>query len=269
MAELSGTYFTQPEPGWFIPTDHSRGPWDKDSCHAGPPTGLLARAMEHTLVEAGVGHQLVRLTVNLIQPIPMHGFRVNATLTRRGRSTSNLAAEIVDGNGVEKATATGLALRADLDAELPTHSAAAPEFDLSATGGFPISRSLHDLPGFSGSVEIRYPPGELPGTGPTTAWMRSIPLLAGETASGFQRICPLADCGNALSRNAEPWEVGFVNPDLTLALHRTPVGSWLASRTRSHWETNGIGMATATLYDRQGVVGQAIQTLLLRPQQIS
>ena len=54
--------------------------------------------------------------------------------------------------------------------------------------------------------------------------MSTAPLLPDETPSPFQRICPLADCGNAFSRHAEPVEIAFVNPDLTIALHRDPVG---------------------------------------------
>ena len=31
---------------WFKPTEYCRGPWDANSCHAGPPSGLIARAVE-------------------------------------------------------------------------------------------------------------------------------------------------------------------------------------------------------------------------------
>jgi hypothetical protein len=94
--------------------------------------------------------------------------------------------------------------------------------------------------------------------------MRTVPLLNGETATGFQRICPLADCGNAFGRNAEPWEFSFVNADLTIALHRDPEGEWLGSKSVGHWETNSIGLADAILFDQHGAVGHALQTLVLR-----
>ena len=81
--------------------------------------------------------------------------------------------------------------------------------------------------------------------------MRTAPLLPDETPSPFQRICPLADCGNAFSRHAEPWEIAFVNADLTIALHRDPVGEWLGSRAVSWWQPSGVGLADAAAVRRR------------------
>lgn len=251
---------------WFIPTPFCRGPWDADSCHAGPPTGLLARAMERALLEGGSPHRLVRLSVELTRPVPMAGFRVEAAIVRAGRSVTMLRAVLLDDTGTERIEGRGLAMRADPVGPLPTSDLVTPSLAEAEPGSFPISRSLHGLPAFSSSTELRYPPGDGPTKGPTVVWMRTVPLVAGEVPSPFQRICPLADCGNALSRNAEPWEVGFVNPDLTIALHRAPQGGWLGSSSRSHWEPEGIGLAHAQLFDEHGPVGVALQTLLLTPQ---
>ena len=136
----------------------------------------------------------------------------------------------------------------------------------AAPGAFPINKLLHQLPAFNGDgVATRYPPGHGPTPGPTRAWLRTVPLLADETPSPFQRICPMADCGNAFGRNAEPAEVNFLNTDLTIALFRDPEGEWLGSESTGHWEPNGIGLADALLFDNHGVVGRALQTLLLRP----
>lgn len=89
---------------WFTPTDHTRGPWDAESCHAGPPTGLMVRAMEQVLR----GMSLVRITVDLARPIPMAGFRIEADVTRRGRTVGATSAALVDGDGVTRVTAVGL-----------------------------------------------------------------------------------------------------------------------------------------------------------------
>ena len=111
---------------------------------------------------------------------------------------------------------------------------------------------------------MRYPPDQDPGPGASTVWMNTAPLLPGETPSPFQAICPLADCGNAFSRHAEPWEVAFVNADLTIALHRDPEGEWFGSRTVSWWQPSGVGLADALLFDDSGPVGRALQTMVLR-----
>jgi hypothetical protein len=59
--------------------------------------------------------------------------------------------------------------------------------------------------------------------------------------------------------------VAFVNPDLTISLHREPVGEWHAARTISHWQSDGSGLADAELFDVSGPVGRALQTVMLTP----
>jgi len=181
------SFFTTTDGSWFTPTDHSRGPWHTDHCHAGPPTGLAARALERALPE----QRLTRITVDLLRPIPHGGFRVEARVLKAGRGVS---------------------------------------------AGFPIAVPRHKMPTFVGGVEVKYPPGESAAPGPTTVWMRTVPLLPDETPSPFQRICPLGDCGNAFGRNADATDISFVNPDLT-----------------------------AQLFDEKGSVGRAMQTLFIRP----
>lgn len=271
---MTDAFFAAPEPRlidgraveWFTPTDHARGPWDRHACHAGPPTGLLVRAMERTLPDV----RLVRITVDLARPIPMAGFRVDAAVTRQGRTVAATRATIVDGDGVVRVTAIGLHIATQdpplFERPLDNADFLPPRLRDSAPGPFPIKSPMpHGLAGFSGSaVRARYPPGESPAPGATTVWLNTDPLLPDETPSPFQRICPLADCGNAFSRHVDPGDLMFVNPDLTIALHRDPVGDWLGSRTVSQWQPSGIGLATATMFDDEGSVGQALQTMILR-----
>ncbi len=258
------TYFTVGPDGWIAPTAMSRGPWNPDNCHAGPPTAMLARAMEAAMGEAGIAHQLVRMTVELPRPIPMAGFFVRATVVRSGKSVTTLTASLVDGEGLERISAQGMALRTlASERAFPSPSIPTPDLSEAVDGPFPIRSSLHDSVGFGRSVETKFPPGEGPDPGPTTAWVRTVPLVGGEAPSSFQRICPLADSGNAFSRNAEMGDFTFINPDLTIVLHRSPEGDWLGSQSVSHWQPNGIGLADALLFDHRGVVGRALQTLLV------
>ena len=277
---MSVTFFAEPETRrttwgereprdieWFTPNDYARGPWDADACHAGPPTGLLVRAMERALP----GIRLARITVDLAKPIPMAGFWIDAEITRSGRTVGTTRAAIVDGVGTVRVTATGMHIAPQLgslfDSTLDNSGTVFPRLADAEPGPFPIQVSRrHGLTGFSGdAVRIRYPPGEAPGPGSRTIWMNTADLLPTETPSPFQRICPLADCGNAFSRHAEPNEVAFVNPDLTIALHRDPVGDWFGSKSVAQWQPNGIGLADALLFDEQGPVGKALQTMILRP----
>lgn len=270
---MTDTFFAAPEQRrvdgtdveWFTPTDHARGPWDPDACHAGPPTGLLVRAMERVLPSM----RLVRITVDLAKPIPMAGFRIDTEVTRLGRTVGATRAAIVDADRVVRVTAIGLHIASQdaplFDGPLDNADFVPPSLSDSKPGPFPISATAHGLAGFSGSaVRTRYPPGETPGPGATTVWMNTVPLLPDEDPSPFERICPLADCGNAFSRHVDPGDVMFVNPDLTIAVHRDPVGEWLGSRSVSQWQPSGIGLATATLLDDEGIIGQALQTMILR-----
>ena len=256
----------------FVGNDAARGPWDPESCHAGPPTALLARACEQAVgtadQERGTsGRLLVRLTVDLDRPIPIDGFTVEASVEKAGRATAVTQAALIDGDGAVCVRAHGLHLQPSPDHHrYPTARHRTPDFTESSPGGFPIQRTGHGLPGFSSGVEMRYPPGQDRTPGPTTAWMRALPVLPDEQPSGFQRICALADSGNAIGRNAEPDEIAFVNPDLTITVHREPEGEWFGSDVLSHWQPNGIGMADALLFDRIGPVGRAVQTILLRRQ---
>lgn len=248
------------EAEWFRPTDACRGPWSVDACHAGPPTGLLARSAERLFPE----QRLVRLTVDLVRPIPHAGFSVTAAATRTGRTVSTSSLAIVDGSGTVVVTASGMHVTSGPHFRLATAPHDTPRLDDAVPGEFPITRAAHDLPFFASGVEVRYPPGHGPGPGPTQIWVRALPLLPDEEPSGFQRICPLADCGNAVSRNGDVSDHAFLNTDLTLSLHREPDGEWLGMDSVSRWEPDGHGMSDSLLFDRHGPVGRALQTLLVQ-----
>jgi len=257
---MPNAFFTTDDNQWFNPTEHTRGPWDIHACHAGPPTGLLARAVENLIPNK----RLLRLTVDLLRPIPFNGFKIDATMIRNGRSTAATKADLISENGKVIATASALHMAEQPPTNYPSHAANIGDVKSARSGPFPI-QTLHDLPAFNGNgVEIKYPEGETSNPGPTTVWMKTVPLLESETATPFQRICPLADCGNAFGRNAEPAQVNFINPDLTIILQRDPIGDWLGSQCVGYWEPNGQGLADALLFDQQGVVGRAMQTLLLQ-----
>lgn len=258
---MANSFFTTDNNSWFNPTNHTRGPWDINACHAGPPTGLIARALENIIDDK----RLIRLSVNLQRPIPFSGFSIEAKVERSGRSVATTSANLLNKDGKVIVNASGLHMSTQSPTHnYPTHKQTFGSAADATPGPFPI-QTLHDQPAFNGNgVQIRYPTGQDSHPGPTTVWMKTVPLLENETASPFQRICPLADCGNAFGRNANPAQVSFINPDLTLVLHRDPIGEWLGSQSVGYWEPTGQGLADALLFDEQGVVGRAMQTVLLQ-----
>ncbi len=258
---MAEAYFTTDDGVWFRGTGYTRGPWDVNACHAGPPTGLMVRALERLVTDK----QLVRLSVEIARPIPLGGFRVEVELRKEGRVATLTTARILDDDRVY-AAAGALHLR---EIDLPTKTAPyeVPDFSASVPGPFPITDTLHDEQAFPSSIEVRYDPSASLGRGGrTVVWMRNVvPLLEDEEPSGLQRLCPLADCGNGISYNEYLDRVLFVNPDLLLSVHRYPEGEWLGSTVVSHWNDNGIGLADADLFDTGGSVGRATQNLLLDP----
>ncbi len=222
---------------------------------------MLARALEAQVPY----RQLVRLAVELSRPVPMAGFTITASTLRSGRSVATSSAVLVDDDGRVCATAHGLHLeRGDLG-EVPSPSQAGPKLLEARPGPFPLMVARHPRAMFANAVEARYPPGEDGRPGPTTLWLRTPSLLADEEPSPFQKICPLADCGNAVSRNAELDEATFLNPDLSVFLVRPPKGEWFGAQAMSHWQPSGIGLSDTALFDADGYVGRALQTLLIRP----
>jgi hypothetical protein len=252
-------FFELTDDGWFVGRDGARGPWSEDACHGGPPTGLLARAFER----AAPDRQLVRLTVDLQRPVPMSGFRIEVEVRRAGRQLTAADAQLLDRDGRVCAVASGLMLRPGEIGAVPNPELPALEFDGAEPAPFPFG-ATHDLPRFSNAVELAFPRGRPFRHGPNAVWMRTPPLLADEPMSPFQSVCPLADCGNALSSNLPPSEVSFINPDLTVVLHRLPVSEWIGAEFSSQWQPNGIGLASALLFDTEGAIGSVLQTLLLQ-----
>ncbi len=243
----------------FVGTEFARGPWSADHCHGGPPTGIIARACEQA-----VPHQrLTRLTVELSRPVPLAGFTVDTKVVRSGRMTSLVGATLTGIDGKVCATAMALHLLPADAAALPTTEWETPKRSDATKGPPPIRSLTHGLPGFFDHAELLFAPGSTPAPGPCTLWMRTVSLLPNETMSPFQRVCPLADCGNGISSNSDFADYSPINPDLTLSLHRDPVGEWIGSQAVSRWEPNGIGLAEALLFDEIGPIGRAAQTVLI------
>ena len=63
----------------------------------------------------------------------------------------------------------------------------------------------------------------------------------------------------------DPARATFVNCDLTIALHHSPVGEWICLDAATTGEAHGIGLARARLWDMAGLLGRSLQTLLLEP----
>jgi len=197
--------------------------------------------------------------------VPMDGIWQESHVERSGRSSATAKTVLRDDKGRVCAIGDGLFIATGEFGDLPTPEVERPLFGEARRMPFPVQRSVHGLPYFGNGVEVAFPPGEHGAPGPGTMWMRTVPLLADEEPTPFQVACPIADCGNGIGKNANFDVASFVNPDVTIALHRLPRSRWLASEAISHWQASGVGLSQATLFDEDGPIGSALQCLIVRP----
>jgi hypothetical protein len=83
--------------------------------------------------------------------------------------------------------------------------------------------------------------------------------------SVYQRVAVAADTGNGISAILDFARYTFVNADLTINLLRRSRGEWICLDARTHLGPDGGGLAESALYDVDGLVGRATQSLSVRP----
>jgi acyl-Coa thioesterase superfamily protein/acyl-CoA thioesterase superfamily protein len=239
------------------PSELTRGPWDPNAQHAGPPSALLARALE--LCEPRDGARVARLTVEILAPIPIAPLTVTSRVARPGRSVELLEASLAGPDGeVMRARGWRLAtadITTDWEQERPPpgrESGEALEF-------FPTGESA----GWHTAMEIIFARGRFLEPGPATVWMRPrVPLVEGEAITPLQRTMLAADGGNGVSAPLDWSRFIFINTDLTVHLLRPPGGEWVCLDSVTH--VDGLGFTDTALWDERGRIGRAAQTLLVR-----
>jgi Thioesterase-like superfamily len=253
--------FYVPEGAEFVSSELTRGPWDPNSQHAGPPAALIARELERATPE---GWFIGRITFEVLRPVPIAPLRVETEVLRPGRSVELLGATLLDREGepLIRAGAWRLAVRpTEIPPGLPR--AAAPPGTAEAQER-PFFDTGWDV-GYHTAMEYRFVSGAFQDLGPATVWMRMRqPLVAGEEPTPLQRVLAAADSGNGVSATLDLERYIFINVDLTVHLHRLPAGEWVCLDAITLPEPAGVGLADTALHDERGPIGRALQTLLVR-----
>jgi len=118
--------------------------------------------------------------------------------------------------------------------------------------------------GYIASLDVRALTPPEPGR--ATAWVHTpLQLVDAEPSSDLARFIALVDTANGIAVRHSPQDWMFPNVDLTVHLHRQPTGSWVGLDTTVIFGPAGHGMTSTVLHDILGPVGQAAQTLTLRP----
>jgi hypothetical protein len=248
----------------YLPTDLARGPWSADALHGGPVAALLAGAAEGLLE----GLHPARVTVELLRPAPITPLRVTAAVVRPGRKVRLVTADVATDDGTRVASATVLGIRRD-DVAVPevAHGAPPPPPNAVPAAARGAVAVAGDWDAFHNQgVEHRFVAGSFLDPGPTTDWIRlRVPVVAGQPPSPLERVLAAADFGNGISGVADFTRLLFINPDLTVHLHRLPEGEWVCLDAVSHLEPHGVGLAQSALWDERGLLGRSLQSLLVEP----
>jgi hypothetical protein len=263
-ASLAAAVFTQDGALWH-PSALSRGPWDARAQHGGAPCALLAHLAECALPDPA--WQLSRLSIELIKPVPVAPLRVRQDV-HPGRSTTRVTIDLC-ADDVLVARGHALLVRGQpfaLPSGLPGWTPAQLR---------PLPAQCHErlrIPGlpegvsfYQSAMEHRVAQGDPSEPGPGAAWFRPrVALVQGQTTSPAMRAAAAADFGNGLSWVLPAERYLFSNADLSLHLHRLPAGEWVGLRSETQAHGGGVGTTLSRLYDEQGPIGVAIQTLVMR-----
>ncbi len=260
------------EGGLYIPSEHTRGPWDPGSLHGGAPGALLTRCFEQHV--EGTDLTFGRLGFEFLRPIPMAPLEVTITVARPGRRVRELHANLASG-GEQIGRADALLVRPvgeDVPVPDPGLERMAPKEDALETfpefeneGGPPEAL----LPGGTGfgstGMEVRWLDRPW-SAGPARVWARPrMDLLPGEPMSPLARAVAAADFGNGVGAALPFDRFLFINADLTLHLQRAPEGEWIGLDARTLLSVGGPGLAESVLHDENGPIGRAFQTLVVQP----
>lgn len=259
----------EPDGDDWRPTDLARGPWSPDALHGGPVAALLARAIEGC--EPRSSAEVVRLTVDLVRPVPVEPLSLEASVARSGRTVQHLDAVLRTAAGLEVARARAVRIRtlspppADLvqpvQGAVPGQSGAPAPPDEGSPGRALVEGyvAFHNR-----GAELRFVEGAFATRGPAKVWVRlAVPVVPGEDPTPLQRAAAAADFGNGVSAAVGLHDHLFINPDLTVYLERLPVGEWVCLDAATRLGTPGIGVAQSLLWDLRGIVGRSLQSLVI------
>lgn len=246
----------------FVASPLTAGPWNAALQHAGPPAALVARAL--TKLPSAQPRRIATITCDILRPIPVGSVSLTTRVLRAGANADLVEGSLL-GDG-DQPVMVGRAWRLPVERTcLPPDVVAAethvPPFDGSAARPFfPVQ---HDV-GYHSATEWRFARGGWLQPGSAAAWMRMlVPLVEGEQPSHIERLLVAADSTSGVAATLDPTKFFFMNVDLRVNVDRRSDDEWVGMDASSEFQHSRIGFARSRLFDREGAVGMAAQTLLV------
>jgi len=243
----------------FVPTRAGVGPWDPNSLHGRVIIGLLGGEIEER--HGGPDYMPARLTVDMYKLPDLSTVEVTTRIVKDGYRIKVIDAEFISG-GVSAGRATCQLLRRT---ENPPGAVWKRE---PWTAGPPLS---YDPPAdriMGGMWATRPITGSMRGTGPRQIWMSEVrELVEGRPWTPFSRVAVACDFASPFAHGSDQG-LGYINTDVTLYLHREPVGEWIGFETLSHGATDGVAVGDVLIHDEQGHIGSASCTALAQKRRL-
>jgi acyl-CoA thioesterase len=248
---MTETLFDRAEDGSWVPLAFARGPFD--GMQGGAVAALMCAAAEEIYP---IGFVTLGIDARFLRPCPLEPIAVDARIVHAG-SRLVVAEVSLSANGKTRATATVSAAKPVAIPAIVLPPAEAHDPASGTTRPAPVT---HGKPWLMDRMDARLSSAGVP-------WFR-FPLRITGSESAFARaLCP-ADWLPGLTR-ADSWDKPVVraapNVDLSVRMHRHPVGEWIGVRAKGRWSPDGNGVAGGDLLDVTGPVGFVSCALALVP----
>ena len=246
----------------YLATALTIGPWDAGFQHPGPPAALLAREAERA--SAIEGGQTVRLSYDILGPVPVGPVQVRASVPRPGRRVE-LVETVLEAGGrpLMRLTAWRMRVRAEEAPGDPAPAAmpATPEESHREDAEFFTEEIAYHR-----ALEWRFAAGSFNSPGPAAAWTRpACGLVEGEPITPLEHLMVMTDAASGISAALDWTTASFANVDLTVALRRAPEGEWLGMDAGTWFGGTGAAQCFAGLFDAHGLVGRSSHSLFIEP----
>ncbi|WP_312097576.1 thioesterase family protein [Corynebacterium dentalis] len=261
----------------FTATELTASPWGQGFQHGSPPAALIAYLLEVGAHDAGLSThdgRYARMSVDLLGAVPLGTLFGRITVIRPGRRISLLEAVVSDAQGRQCIRGRGWWLT-DRDTTEVERSVArripGPEQGTPATqwlqhwsSGYidSIDAIQVELPDNSSQKHDDFAPGNA-----YAYWARSsYPTVAGSPETPWTQLMRVVDIANGLNPellSVKEWT--YMNVDMSVYLHRMPVGEWTGILAEANYGPDGIGTTVARIYDTSGPIGSVNQAIMLAP----
>jgi hypothetical protein len=244
----------------FASTAATVGPWDPRLQHGSPPATLLLRAIEKAYPRDDA--RVARIAFDFFGPVPVADVSLVTEQVRPGARIELSRARLsAAGRTAMEASVWRIAVQPE---RLPAILDARPVPRLPPSGG-DVFEQLPSF-GYGNALDWRFVEGSFFDMGPAAVYTRPrLPLVEGESLSPLQRLVLMVDSANGISA-VLPWaKFTFVPVELTVTVRRHPRTEWVGMRAETTIEPDGIGQTRAELFDEEGYLGTASQTLFVSP----